>query len=130
MKRLGALQSRSDRADNCDFESVEDPSDAKPDDDKKVKKRLQGSRSRRNGISVCTTPKEGEEFFINDAFKIAQPAEISATPEGVRRQGNAAKSIRFGDLVGGGLTAARGGNALSVTRHLKAKSCRGRSNLN
>jgi hypothetical protein len=53
----------------------------------------------------------------------------------VRRQGNAAKSIRFGDIVEGGLTAARGRNALSVARHQKAKSCGGgdestRRNLN
>jgi hypothetical protein len=34
MKRLDALQSRSYRADNGDFESIEDPSDAKPDDEK------------------------------------------------------------------------------------------------
>src|SRR5262249_46925773 len=37
MKRLGALQSRPDRADNGDLEPIEDPSDAKPDDDEKVK---------------------------------------------------------------------------------------------
>ena len=64
--------------------------------------------------------KRGEEFFINDAFKIAQPTEISATPEGVRRQGNAAKSIRFEDIVEGGSTAARSRNALSVARHQRA----------
>jgi hypothetical protein len=69
--------------------------------------------------------ERGEEFFINDAFKIAHPTEISATPEGVRRQGNAAKSIRFGDIVEGGSTAARSRNALSVARHQRAKSSRG-----
>jgi hypothetical protein len=37
MKRFDALQSRSYRPDNGDFESIEDPSDAKPDDDEKVK---------------------------------------------------------------------------------------------
>ena len=52
-------------------------------------------------IFVCGRNTErGEEFFINDAFKIAQPKTGDlGDARRVRRQGNAAKSIRFfGDL--------------------------------
>ena len=37
MKRVGALQGWPQRADDGDFEPVEDPGDAQPDDDQKMK---------------------------------------------------------------------------------------------
>jgi hypothetical protein len=62
MKRLGALQSRSDRADNCDFESIEDPSDAKPDDDKKVKTAPGQSIEAEWDICLYNTERGGRVF--------------------------------------------------------------------
>ena len=66
MKRLGTLQGRSDRTDNGDLEPIEDPSDAKPDDDEKVKTAPRQSietewdiclHDTESGASCSTTPE-------------------------------------------------------------------------
>ena len=62
MKRLDALQSRSDRADNSDFETIEDPSDAKPEDDEEVKTAPGQSIEAERDICLHNTVRGGRVF--------------------------------------------------------------------
>src|ERR1700722_20836704 len=96
MKRLSALQSRSQRPYDSDLESIENPRYPKPDDDEKVKPAPRQSVEPERDISVNDGGRGGR-LLHSDASKVCR--RLRCLPQRRRfqpRRGNAA-GVREGD---------------------------------
>src|ERR1700722_17310356 len=99
MKRLSALQSRSQRTYDSDLESIENPRYPKPDDDEKGKPAPRQSVEPERDIGVNDGGR-GERLLHSDASKACRRAGSACrTVEGASRRGNAAGINRFRRMV-------------------------------
>jgi len=95
MKRLRTLQRWSKRTDDGDLESVEDPSDPKPDDYENVKTAQRQSVEAERDVCVNDGGRKGGFLHLGRFHSRAANWDARRRWR-ARRRGNAAKSIGFG----------------------------------